>query len=54
MKLGDTIRFAWTAEYAPEVHFGTSNMPGRYWVSEAVANWQGYVDDASRRAQAIR
>ncbi len=49
MELGDTVSFGWTADYAQHVHYGTSRMPGRFWVNDAVVNWQGYVNDAVRK-----
>ena len=41
--LGDVARFAWTAEYAAHVEFGTSRMPGRHFVGQAAARWPEIV-----------
>lgn len=49
MEFGDTVSFGWTADYAQHVHYGTSRMPGRFWVNDAVVGWQGYVDAAVRK-----
>lgn len=52
MKAGDVARFAWTADYAAHVHFGTSRQPGWFWIDEAANNWPQIVDAAVRRAKA--
>lgn len=61
MKAGDTAFFGWTAEYALRLHYGFSgedslgrsyDQSGWYWVTDAVVNWQDYVDGAVRKAKA--
>lgn len=51
MDLGDTIEAAFTAEYARHVEYGTSSMGGRFFVRQAVADWQGHVDRAAAKFQ---
>ena len=51
-ELGDTITFAFTAEYAPAIEYGTVNMPGRFMVREALnggGGWQARVNKAAAR-----
>lgn len=50
-KLGSTITAGYTANYALHVHYGTSRMAPRPFVSLAVAQWQQIVDQVSREAK---
>jgi hypothetical protein len=64
MEAGDVAEFVWggtDAPYARRIHYGFSgedslgrkyNQPGLFWVDEAANKWQGYIDDATRRAKA--
>lgn len=49
MKIGDSIEAAFTAEYAAAVNYGTAHMAGRFFVSQAVAQWPAFVAAAARR-----
>ncbi|MGN6538945.1 MAG: HK97 gp10 family phage protein [Mesorhizobium sp.] len=44
-ELGETIFLGYSSEYGPFVHFGTSKMPPRPWVSMVSQRWQGIVAD---------
>lgn len=55
MEGGDVAFFGWggpAKDYVLHVHYGTSKMPGRFWVTDAIVNWQGYVNDAVAKAKA--
>lgn len=43
---GDVIELAFTAEYARHVEYGHGNVPGRFYVRTAVAQWQKVVNEA--------
>lgn len=43
-----TARLYFTAHYAPMVEYGTGRMPGRFFVRNAVAQWQAIVDANAR------
>lgn len=47
--LGDPIQAAFTAEYAAAMNYGTANMPGRFFVNQAIAQWPAFVAAAARR-----
>lgn len=49
MGIGDTVQGAFTADYARHVEYGTANMPGRFFVREAVMRWQANVDAAAAK-----
>lgn len=50
-KLGDTISAVYTASYAIHVHYGTSKMPPRPWVTLAAQQWQRIVSEVCAEAQ---
>ena len=55
MKAGDVAQFTWggaAAPYASAVHYGARGVTGTFWIPEAAAKWQGYVDAAIVRAKA--
>lgn len=55
MEAGDTAQFGWggpAADYVLPVHYGTKDMPGRHWVTDAIVGWQGDVDAAVAEAKA--
>ncbi len=43
-KPGDSIYFTYSAAYARHVHYGTSRMSGRPWVSLAAQQWPQIVN----------
>ncbi len=49
MELGDSVQAAFTAEYIFDLEYGNSNMPGRFFVREAVLQWQSIVDQNAAR-----
>jgi hypothetical protein len=51
MQLGDTLRFAWTAEYAAIRHYKPEDFGqgGGMWRDKAAQRWQQYVDNAANR-----
>lgn len=49
MAMGQVIGFVFTSEHARHVEYGTENMPGRFFVSMHVREWQSIVDDVVRR-----
>jgi hypothetical protein len=51
MKLGDTSKFGWTAEYAEHQEYGTSKMTGRHFASSAAARWQEFVNRNAARVK---
>lgn len=50
MKAGDVVQFGWTAEYARHVEFGTSNMKGAHFATNAVDQWPAIVREVVARA----
>lgn len=46
---GDTIDAYYTADYAAAVNYGTANMAGRFFVTNAVARWKEFIARAARR-----
>lgn len=44
MELGDTASLMFTAKYAPHVEYGTNKMAGRFFMRNAVLQWQAIVD----------
>lgn len=54
MEAGDVATFSWGGGigYAREVHYGANGVPGTYWRDMAADGWQGYVDEAVRKAKA--
>ncbi len=46
---GDSIEMGFTAEYARQVEYGTSNMQGRSYVREGVLQWQAIVSANAAR-----
>lgn len=49
---GDTILFAFSAEYSVHIEYGTSKFPGRFMVREALnaqGGWQGRVDASAAK-----
>ena len=51
MRLGDTIRFAWTAEHALAMEVGTSKIEGRHYVGKNAAKFPQF---ATERAREVR
>ena len=52
MKLGDTVRFGWTAVYARRRHYlpaGEGRQGSGMWRDKAAQKWQSYVDAAAMR-----
>mgnify|MGYP000751677124 CR=1 FL=1 len=52
MEMGDVVTFAYTAEYAPPIEYGTDDFPGRFMVREAInggGGWQGRMDSAAAK-----
>lgn len=43
-----TVRLYFTANYAPHVEYGTGKMPGRFFVRNAVIQWQTIMDNNAR------
>lgn len=48
-EIGEPIQAAFTAEYAAAMNYGTANMPGRFFVNQAIAQWPAFVAAAARR-----
>ncbi|GGX63267.1 hypothetical protein GCM10007385_35500 [Tateyamaria omphalii] len=51
---GDSILFAFTAEYAQAIEYGTVNFPGRFMVREALnsnGGWQAQIDLSAAKFQ---
>lgn len=44
IEMGDVVAGYFTAEYAPAVEYGHGNVGGRYFVRNAVMQWQAIVD----------
>lgn len=44
MDMGDTVKAVFTAPYARHVEYGTGRMAGRFYVRNAVQQWQTIVD----------
>lgn len=44
MDLGDVVQAVFTAPYARHVEYGTGRMAGRFYVRNAVQQWQTIVD----------
>lgn len=51
MKLGDTIRFAWTAEHALPMEVGTSTIEGRHYVGKNAAKFPQFVEQRLREVR---
>jgi hypothetical protein len=43
MQLGDTVRFAWTADYAIYQELGAQGRAGKHFVGVAAAKWPQFV-----------
>lgn len=55
MRAGDVADFTWGGAVAPHAranHYGYKGLEGTFWIPEAAAKWQGYVDAAVARAKA--
>ena len=51
-EIGDTVQFAFSAEYALPIEYGTDDFPGRFMVREAIngqGGWQGRVDASAAK-----
>lgn len=51
-ELGQTIYLGYTAQYAGFVHYGTSRMAPRPWVSLVVQRWNQVVDEVAAEVKA--
>jgi len=51
MKLGDTLTFAWTAEHAVHMEFGTATIQGRHFVGKNAAKFPQFVEQRFREVQ---
>lgn len=52
MQLGDTISFAWTADYAIPRHYMVGvGQGGGLWRDKAAQKWQGFVNKNARAVQ---
>lgn len=51
MKLGDVIRFAWTAEHALPMEVGTSTIEGRHYVGKNAARFPEFVEQRAREVR---
>lgn len=51
MDLGDVIFAGWTANYARHQEYGTSRMPGNFFMLSAAQQWQAIV---ARNAEIVR
>lgn len=47
LELGETLYLGYTAEYGAYVHYGTSRMAGRPWVTMVAQRWQAIVAEAA-------
>ncbi|MCW2228094.1 HK97 gp10 family phage protein [Bradyrhizobium elkanii] len=52
-QLGETIYVGWTANYAVFVHYGTTKMPPRPWVSLSAEQWPTVVARNVERAKSL-
>lgn len=51
-ELGDNVMFAFSADYAQAIEYGTVNFPGRFMVREAIngaGGWQARVDASAAK-----
>lgn len=46
---GEDITLIFSSDHARFIEYGTSRMPGRFYVRTAVADWQAIVDEAARK-----
>ena len=62
LKVGETVYAGWSANYAMRQEFGfvgpdslgrVYNQSGRAFLRSSVQRWQEYVDDATKRAEAL-
>lgn len=51
MEIGQTLYLGYTAEYGAYVHFGTSKMPPRPWVTLVAQRWQQIVTAQAKKVK---